>query len=78
VFELWRAQRTLASARLAEVERLAAAYLGELADDPTARPALNHGFIDHFAPVDDAAYDDIRAMLTAIQAAGWTSLTQTA
>jgi rhodanese-related sulfurtransferase len=28
VFELWRALRTLAGARLAEVERLAAAYLG--------------------------------------------------
>ena len=28
VFELWRALRALASARLAEVERLAAAYLG--------------------------------------------------
>jgi rhodanese-related sulfurtransferase len=28
VFELWRALRTLASARVAEVERLAAAYLG--------------------------------------------------
>ena len=28
VFELWRALRTLAAARLAEVERLAAAYLG--------------------------------------------------
>jgi phosphate/phosphite/phosphonate ABC transporter binding protein len=51
--------------------------LGELADDPTARPLLDHGFIDHFAPVDDAAYDDIRAMLTVIEATGWTSLTQT-
>jgi rhodanese-related sulfurtransferase len=28
VFELWRALRTLAATRLAEVERLAAAYLG--------------------------------------------------
>jgi phosphonate transport system substrate-binding protein len=52
--------------------------LVELADDPTARPVLDHGFIDHFAPVDDAAYDDIRAMLTAVEAAGWTSLTQAA
>jgi ABC-type phosphate/phosphonate transport system substrate-binding protein len=51
--------------------------LVELADDPTARPVLNHGFIDHFTPVDDAAYDDIRAMLTVIEAAGWTSLAQT-
>jgi phosphonate transport system substrate-binding protein len=52
--------------------------LAELGDDPTARPALDHGFIDHFTPVDDGAYDDIRAMLATIQAAGWTSLTQTA
>jgi phosphonate transport system substrate-binding protein len=51
--------------------------LVELAGDPTARPVLDHGFVDHFAPVDDAAYDDIRAMLTVIEAAGWTSLTQT-
>jgi rhodanese-related sulfurtransferase/predicted transcriptional regulator len=35
VFELWRALRTLASSRLAEVERLAAAYLG--ARDQLAR-----------------------------------------
>ena len=39
---------------------------------------LDHGFIDRFSPVDDAAYDDIRAMLATIEAAGWTSLTQTA
>jgi ABC-type phosphate/phosphonate transport system substrate-binding protein len=48
-----------------------------LADDPTARPALDHGLIEGFAAVDDGAYDDMRAMLAAIQAAGWTSLTQT-
>jgi phosphonate transport system substrate-binding protein len=52
--------------------------LVKLGDDPSARPALAHGFIEHFAAVDDAAYDDIRAMLATIQAAGWTSLTQTA
>jgi ABC-type phosphate/phosphonate transport system substrate-binding protein len=49
-----------------------------LGDDPTARPALDHGLVDRFAAVDDAAYDDIRAMLATIRAAGWTSLTQTA
>jgi hypothetical protein len=27
--------------------------------------------------IDDAAYNDIRAMLATIRAAGWTSLTQT-
>ena len=39
---------------------------------------LDYGLIDRFTPVDDAAYDDIRAMLATIEAAGWTSLTQTA
>ena len=48
--------------------------LVELDDDPTARPALDHGFIQGFTAVDDTAYDDIRAMLAAIRAAGWTSL----
>jgi phosphonate transport system substrate-binding protein len=49
-----------------------------LGDDGSARPALAHGFIDRFAAVDDGAYDDIRAMLATVQAAGWTSLIQTA
>jgi phosphonate transport system substrate-binding protein len=52
--------------------------LVELGDDPSARPLLAHGFIERFTAVDDAAYDDIRAMLATIQATGWTSLTQTA
>jgi phosphonate transport system substrate-binding protein len=52
--------------------------LAGLGDDPTARPALDHGLIERFRPVDDAAYDDIRAMLAVIEAAGWTSLTETA
>jgi phosphonate transport system substrate-binding protein len=49
-----------------------------LGDDPSSRTGLDHGLIARFSPVEDAAYDDIRAMLAAIQAAGWTSLTQTA
>ena len=49
-----------------------------LGDDGSARPALAHGFIERFAAVDDGAYDDIRAMLATVQAAGWTSLIQTA
>jgi phosphonate transport system substrate-binding protein len=49
-----------------------------LGDDPTAQAALDYGFIRRFAPVDDAAYDDIRGMQATIEAAGWTSLTQTA
>jgi ABC-type phosphate/phosphonate transport system substrate-binding protein len=48
-----------------------------LGDDPTARATLDHGFIQGLTPVDDAAYDDIRGMQATIEAAGWTSLTQT-
>jgi len=48
-----------------------------LGDDPTARPALAHGYVERFAPVEGGAYDDIRAMLATIEAVGWTSLTQT-
>ena len=51
--------------------------LVELGDDSTARTALDHGLIDRFTVVDDGAYGDIRAMLAVIEAAGWTSLTQT-
>jgi rhodanese-related sulfurtransferase len=41
VFELWRVLRTLAATRLAEVERLAAAYLGDLDElGPVTRQEL--------------------------------------
>ena len=41
VFELWRALRTLAASRLAEVERLAAAYLGARQElEPISRAEL--------------------------------------
>jgi hypothetical protein len=36
------------------------------------------GLVERFAPVEDAAYDDIRVMLAAIPSRRWTSLTQTA
>ena len=39
VFELWRTLRTLAAARSAEVERLAAAYLGARDERPAAEHA---------------------------------------
>ena len=52
--------------------------LVELAEDPAAWPVLDYGLVERFTPVGDAAYDDIRAMLATIRAAGWTSLTQTA
>src|SRR5918994_2043752 len=41
VFELWRTLRSLAASRLAEVERLAAAYLGDRDDlEPVTREEL--------------------------------------
>jgi phosphonate transport system substrate-binding protein len=45
-----------------------------LGDDASARSVLDHGFIQGFTAIDDAAYNDIRAMLAVIQAAGWTGL----
>jgi len=48
-----------------------------LTGDPAARPVFEYGLIERFAPIGDAAYDDIRAMLATIETAGWTSLTQT-
>jgi phosphonate transport system substrate-binding protein len=72
-------QPVVAASRLpAALQHQVRELLAELADDPTARPLLDHGFIERFARVDDDAYDDIRAMLATIEAAGWTSLTQTA
>ena len=51
--------------------------LASLTDDPLARPVLDYGLIDRFTTIDNAAYDDIREMLATIEAAGWTSITQT-
>jgi phosphonate transport system substrate-binding protein len=67
------AARRLPDALKDQVQELLVA----LADDPVARPVLGYGLIDRFTPIGDAAYDDIRAMLATIEAAGWTSLTQT-
>jgi phosphonate transport system substrate-binding protein len=66
------AARRLPDALKDQVQELLAA----LADDPAARPVLGYGLINRFAPISDAAYDDIRAMLATIEAAGWTRLTQ--
>jgi phosphonate transport system substrate-binding protein len=72
-------QPVVAASRLpARLKDQVRELLVTLADDPSVRPVLNHGFIDRFAPIDDGAYDDIRAMLATIETAGWTSLTQTA
>jgi ABC-type phosphate/phosphonate transport system substrate-binding protein len=72
-------QPVVAASRLpAQLKEQVREVLVDLAGDPAARPMLDYGLIDRFTPVDDAAYDDIRAMLATIQTAGWTSLTQTA
>jgi hypothetical protein len=42
--------------------------------DASARLVLDHGFIQGFTAIDDAAYDDIRTMLATIQAVAWTDL----
>jgi phosphonate transport system substrate-binding protein len=68
------AARRLPDALKDQVQELLVA----LADDPAARPVLGYGLIDRFAPISDDAYDDIRVMLATIEAAGWTSLAQTA
>jgi phosphonate transport system substrate-binding protein len=72
-------QPVVAASRLpAELKDQVRELLAGLGEDPAARPVLDHGLIDRFTPVGDAAYDDIRAMLAAIEAAGWTSLSQRA
>jgi phosphonate transport system substrate-binding protein len=71
-------QPVVAASRLpGQDKRQVRDLLVQLGDDQSARPALDHGLIRGFTAVEDAAYDDIRAMLAAIEAAGWTSLTQT-
>jgi phosphonate transport system substrate-binding protein len=71
-------QPVVAASRLPDTwKREVRELLVSLGDDPSARPMLAQGFIERFAAVDDGAYDDIRAMLATIRAAGWTSLTQT-
>jgi rhodanese-related sulfurtransferase len=57
VFELWRALRTLAASRLAEVERLAAAYLGSRDElQPVTREELTRRLQDD----DDLVVLDVR------------------
>jgi phosphonate transport system substrate-binding protein len=71
-------QPVVAASRLPDAwKREVRELLVSLGDDPSARPMLAQGFIERFAAVDDGAYDDIRAVLATIRAAGWTSLTQT-
>jgi phosphonate transport system substrate-binding protein len=50
------------------------AALHTMGDDPTMRASLDVGFIARFVPIDDATYDDIRAMVAAADAADFRDL----
>jgi phosphonate transport system substrate-binding protein len=68
-------QPVVASRRLPQ--RLRAdlrAFLLDLANDPVARPHLDRALVQGFAAVNDASYDDIRAMLAAVEAADFLAL----
>jgi phosphonate transport system substrate-binding protein len=47
------------------------AALLALGDDPQFRPRLAQGLVERFVAVDDATYDDIRAMLAAAEEKGF-------
>jgi phosphonate transport system substrate-binding protein len=68
-------QPVVASRRLPPALRadLRAALAG-MAADADARQHLAHGFVERFVPVGDETYDDIRHMLRAAEAAGFTTL----
>ncbi len=58
-------------------ERLRAdlrAVLVEMAEDPVARRHLAGGLVERFVPVSDAAYDDIRHMRAAAEAAAFLTI----
>ncbi len=42
--------------------------------DPGVRAALDYGYVARFIPIEDAAYDDIRAMVAAAEAANFMTL----
>jgi len=68
-------QPVIASRRLSESLRadLQSALL-ELHAEPGAAELLGHGFVERFVAVDDASYDDIRAMHETAEAAGLLTL----
>ncbi len=49
-------------------------FLLGLSNDPAARPHLDRALVQGFAAVNDASYDDIRAMLAAVEAANFLTL----
>jgi phosphonate transport system substrate-binding protein len=59
------ASRRLPQALRAELQ----AFLLGLGEDPVARPHLDRALVQGFAAVDDVSYNDIRAMLAAVEAA---------
>lgn len=57
-------QPLAAASRLPEsLKRDVRTILADMHRDPAARTLLDQGLIDHFVPVTDSDYDDIRAML---------------
>lgn len=68
-------QPVAASKRLPVVLREAIrAALVEMHRDRKARARLAHGLVDRFVPVGPEDYDDVRMMLNAVEAAGFTVL----
>ncbi|HEX7246473.1 MAG TPA: PhnD/SsuA/transferrin family substrate-binding protein, partial [Actinomycetota bacterium] len=45
-----------------------------IGEDPSCRPRLDAGMVERFVPVDAASYDDIRMMVDACEAAGFTRI----
>jgi phosphonate transport system substrate-binding protein len=54
-----------------QLKRDIQAILADMHHDAEARAALDRGLIDHFTPVSDASYDDIRDMLAVCERAGF-------
>jgi ABC-type phosphate/phosphonate transport system substrate-binding protein len=68
-------QPVVAASRLpAQLKAAVREVLLGLGSDAAARSALARGFVERFVDVGDGDYDDIRAMLAAIHAAGQTTL----
>lgn len=68
-------QPLAAASRLpALLKRDIQAILAEVHQEPAGRAALDRGLVDHFTTVNDADYDDIRAMLAACERVNFLSL----
>lgn len=68
-------QPVVAASRLPDrLKAEVGAALLSMGDDPAARVHLAPGFVERFVPVTDDDYDDVRAMLTAAEDAGFVIL----